>query len=155
MNIRDDPQHCRGPILSWSWQSTVSFKFSEFNMYYWTYDVGNGCLRVPNLNKLGPNNFPPPPPPPHSKLSIFLGHPLCRWSSLLTREGGRLGGLGEKPNHTTVRKPGPLQVIQYSPILTMLGSLTVRIALPYIYEQHTNCVYHYLIKECPVHTWRS
>jgi hypothetical protein len=24
------------------------------------------------------------------------------------------GGMGEKPNHTTVRKPGPLQIIQHS-----------------------------------------
>jgi hypothetical protein len=24
------------------------------------------------------------------------------------------GGMGEKPNHTTARKPGTLQIIQYS-----------------------------------------
>jgi hypothetical protein len=35
----------------------------------------------------------------------FLSVPECRRSSLLTERGG---GVGEKPNHTTTRKPGPL-----------------------------------------------
>ncbi len=33
---------------------------------------------------------------------------LCRRSSLLS------GDVGEEPNHTTARKPDPLQIIQYS-----------------------------------------
>ncbi len=33
--------------------------------------------------------------------------------TLLTVEGGGKG-VGEEPNHTTARKPGPLQIVQYS-----------------------------------------
>jgi hypothetical protein len=56
----------------------------------------------------------PPNPPSHSpvsKLSLFLSLPVWRWSGLLT---GGIDGVGEEPNHTTARKPGPLQIIQYS-----------------------------------------
>ncbi len=40
-----------------------------------------------------------PPPPPFE---------------LTDREGGREEGVGEEPDHTTARKPGPLLIIQYS-----------------------------------------
>ncbi len=52
----------------------------------------------------------PLPPSPISKLSLFLSLPMCRRSGLLTRDGE---GVGEEPNHTTARKPGPLWIIQY------------------------------------------
>jgi hypothetical protein len=29
-------------------------------------------------------------------------------------DGRGWNGMGEKPNHTTARKPGPLQIIQYT-----------------------------------------
>ncbi len=41
-------------------------------------------------------------PSPVSKLSLFLGLPACRRSSLLTGEGG--GGVVEEPNHKTARE---------------------------------------------------
>jgi hypothetical protein len=54
-----------------------------------------------------------PPPPPHlSKLTLFLSLPVCHRSSLLMGEGG--GGRGEEPNHMTARKPGLLEIIEYS-----------------------------------------
>ncbi len=47
-----------------------------------------------------------PLPAPISKLSLLLGLPVRHRSSLLT---GEVGGGGEsEPNHTTVRKPGPI-----------------------------------------------
>ncbi len=46
---------------------------------------------------------PTPFPSPVSKLSLFLSLPLCRLSSLRMGEG-----VGEEPNHTTAKKPGPL-----------------------------------------------
>ncbi len=49
----------------------------------------------------------PPPPSRQSKLSLFLSLPVSSRSSLLTGEGGGVG------NHKA-RKPGPLQIIQYS-----------------------------------------
>ncbi len=57
-------------------------------------------------------------PPSHvSKLSLFISLPLCRRSSLLTGEAGEKG-VGEDPNHTTARNPGPLCIIQCS-LLTL------------------------------------
>jgi hypothetical protein len=44
---------------------------------------------------------------------LFLSLPLCRRSSLLTGEGGG-GEVDEEPSDTIARKPGPLQIIQYS-----------------------------------------
>ncbi len=41
-------------------------------------------------------------PFPVNKLSLFLGLPVCRRSSLLTGEGG--GGLVEEPIHKTARE---------------------------------------------------
>ncbi len=54
---------------------------------------------------------PPPHPPPHSchQMSLFLSFLVCRRSRLLT---GGWGGGGEKPKW--MRKPDPLQIIQYS-----------------------------------------
>jgi hypothetical protein len=46
---------------------------------------------------------PPLPPPPHL--------PSKKSDNLLTGEGG---GLGEEPDHTSPKKPGPLKFIQYS-----------------------------------------
>ncbi len=46
---------------------------------------------------------PAPFPSPVSKLSLFLSLPVCR-RSVYWREGR---GVGEEPNHTTARKPGP------------------------------------------------
>jgi hypothetical protein len=62
---------------------------------------------------------PPPPPSPVSKLSLFLSLPVSRGSTLLKREreGKRVG---EEPNHTTAREPGPLYYVKYSLLLTML-----------------------------------
>ncbi len=50
------------------------------------------------------------PPPPLSPPSVSSpGHTQEDWETETTcsREGGG-GGLGEEPNHTTARKPGPL-----------------------------------------------
>ncbi len=52
-------------------------------------------------------------PSPISQLYLFLCLPVYRRSSLLT--GGRdRRGFGEEPSYTTARKPGPLQIVQYS-----------------------------------------
>ncbi len=59
---------------------------------------------------------PPPTPPPTSQLSVSsTGDTPVDWEreSSCWREGGG-GGIGEEPNHTTARKPGPLQIIQDS-----------------------------------------
>jgi hypothetical protein len=49
---------------------------------------------------------PPPPPFPCSKLSLFLSLRVCvAGSSLLSERGSRC--MGEEPNQTTARKPGP------------------------------------------------
>ena len=53
-----------------------------------------------------------PTPSPVRKLSLFSVILVCCRSSFLTGGGG--GGVGEEPNHTTVRQPGPLIIIQYS-----------------------------------------
>ncbi len=52
-----------------------------------------------------------PFPSPVNKLSLFLSLPVGRRSSLQTR-GGQV--VGEEPKHTTERKLGTLQIIQYS-----------------------------------------
>jgi hypothetical protein len=52
--------------------------------------------------------LPLPSPTPISKFSLFLILPVFRPMSR-RREGG-----GNEPNHTTARKPGPLQSINYS-----------------------------------------
>jgi hypothetical protein len=52
---------------------------------------------------------------------VSLAHYSCvsLYMSLLTEEGGFfLGGGGGKPNHSTARKPGFLQTIQYIDIFT-------------------------------------
>jgi hypothetical protein len=41
-------------------------------------------------------------------LSLFLGLPVCRRSSLLARNEE---GVREEPNYTTERKPGPLKLL--------------------------------------------
>jgi hypothetical protein len=46
----------------------------------------------------------PPPPFPLSELD------RRKINNLLTGEGG---GVGQEPNHMTVRKPGSLEIIQY------------------------------------------
>ncbi len=48
------------------------------------------------------------PPPVSKKLSLFLGLPVCRWSSLLTGKG--VGRWWERSQiiRRTARKPGPL-----------------------------------------------
>jgi hypothetical protein len=66
-----------------------------------------------------PTPVVPLPPSPASKLSLFLSLPVCRWSNLLTGEGG--GRVGEEPNHTIARMPGPLCNIQYSLSRRMIG----------------------------------
>jgi hypothetical protein len=63
------------------------------------------------IEALSPSyDIAPPPTPPHfytvNMLFLFLSLPLCRRSSLLTGGGGE--GVGEEPNHTKARKPGPL-----------------------------------------------
>jgi hypothetical protein len=52
----------------------------------------------------------PLPPSPKGNLSLFLSLPVCRRSSLLTGERGEV--VGEEQNHTTARKPGPLEIIE-------------------------------------------
>ncbi len=52
-----------------------------------------------------------PSPFPVSKLPLRLNLPVCRRSSLLTREKE---GVGVESNHTTTRKLGPLYIVQYS-----------------------------------------
>ncbi len=54
----------------------------------------------------------PPTPSPVSKLSLFFSVFLCVAPVELTI--GRGGGKGKEPNHTTARKPGPLQSIKNS-----------------------------------------
>ncbi len=59
---------------------------------------------------------PPPPPPSHvSNLSPFISLSVCRWSSLLTGEGG---GDGVGATHATPKKLVPLCIIQY-PLVKM------------------------------------
>ncbi len=53
-------------------------------------------------------------PSPVSKLSLILSLPVFHQSSFLTEEGGGEEEVGEEANHTTARKPGPLQITQYS-----------------------------------------
>ncbi len=54
-----------------------------------------------------------PIPPPISVRNLVRRNTerLRNWDNLLTGEVGRGG---EEPNHTTLRKPGPLKIIQYS-----------------------------------------
>ncbi len=61
---------------------------------------------------------------PHQPLPLyrqqvfsFLGLTVCRRSS--SRTGSGTEGVGKEPNHTTARKPGPLEIIQYSLHTTM------------------------------------
>ncbi len=55
-------------------------------------------------------------PSPVSKLSLFLSLPVsCVASPPYWRERWE-EGVGVEPNQTTARKPGPLQIIQYSRI---------------------------------------
>ncbi len=49
---------------------------------------------------------PRPSPSPASKLSLFLSLPVCRAYSVIDGRGWEL--VGEEPNCTTARKPGPL-----------------------------------------------
>ncbi len=62
------------------------------------------------------------PPSSLSKLSLFLSPPVCLRSSLPTGERGE--GVGEEPNQTTTRKPGPLQIIQSSLLQPLSYSFT-------------------------------
>jgi hypothetical protein len=55
--------------------------------------------------------LPPSSPSPVSKLDRRHTGKLRKRDSLLT-EGGK--GVGEEPNHTNARKPGPLEIIPYS-----------------------------------------
>jgi hypothetical protein len=55
---------------------------------------------------------PLPPSSPVSKLDRRHTGRLRKGDNLLTGGGGG-GRMGEEPNHTTERKPGPLQIIQY------------------------------------------
>jgi hypothetical protein len=66
----------------------------------------------------GSSSTPIPPPSPVSNLSLFLSLPVCRRSSLFTLEESK-NEVGEEPNHTTARKPSPLQIIQYSLTVTV------------------------------------
>jgi hypothetical protein len=52
-----------------------------------------------------------PPSLPYANCLSFYSLPVCRRSSLLMGGGG---GRGKEPNHTTARKPGLLQSINYS-----------------------------------------
>jgi hypothetical protein len=56
----------------------------------------------------------PLPRPPISKLSLFLGLPLCRRSSLLTGEGGQ--EVCVEQYQTTARKHGPLYCKSFNPL---------------------------------------
>jgi hypothetical protein len=52
---------------------------------------------------------------PISKLPLFLCLNVSRRSSLLTDGRGVWGDeMSVEPNHMTARKPGPLQIVQYS-----------------------------------------
>jgi hypothetical protein len=63
---------------------------------YWIFIQNQDFLRFYDLAP------PPPHPSPDSKLSPFLSLP----SPVRLTEGRRWLGVGEEPNHTTVRKPG-------------------------------------------------
>jgi hypothetical protein len=56
----------------------------------------------------------PPPPHPVSKINRRHTGRLIKRDNLLTGEG-----VGEEPNHTTARKPGPLYNITYSRVPTL------------------------------------
>jgi hypothetical protein len=49
-----------------------------------------------------------------SKLSLFLSLPACVSTVELSGGKGEKEGMGEEPNYTTAKKPGPLLIIQYS-----------------------------------------
>ncbi len=75
-----------------------------------------------------------PPPSPVSKLSLFLSLPVCRRSSLLTREGER-GGRGAKSYDRPSINRSVLSAVNYSKHLTttslyLAGNLTADIAIP-------------------------
>ncbi len=57
-----------------------------------------------------------PPPPPVSNLSLFPSLPCVSQIVLTDRRGGK--GVGEEPDCT--RKPGHLEIIQYSPIFVFI-----------------------------------
>jgi hypothetical protein len=60
---------------------------------------------------LGSSPTPSPPLSRQQLVSLYVSLSVCRWSSLLTGEGGE--GVGEEPNNTAARKPGPLLIIRY------------------------------------------
>jgi hypothetical protein len=67
---------------------------------------GAGFLAVVGF---GSKSTPSPPTHPFSKLDWRHTGRLRKKDSLLTGEGA-----GVEPNHTTARKPGPLEIMQYS-----------------------------------------
>ncbi len=76
---------------------------------YWIIYRGPGLLVVVWFG----SSPIPSPSSPLCKLSLFLCLPVCRRLVLLAGEGG-------ESNYATARKPGLLQIIQYS----LVGTLT-------------------------------
>ncbi len=81
----------------------LSPKFREYWMIYW----GTCFLAVVWFGSHTPSPYPP-------RCLFFLSFLVCRRSSLLTGKG-KGGWEVVEPSHTTARKPGALQIIQYSP----------------------------------------
>ncbi len=73
---------------------------------YWMIYRGPGCLAVVWV---GSSPTPSPTVPSASSLSCSVFYSVL----LVELTDGRRGG-GEEPNHMTSRKPGHLQIIQYS-----------------------------------------
>jgi hypothetical protein len=123
------------------WSIVRSINLTGSVRVYWRIYRGPGFLTV-----IWFSSSPQPLyPSPVSKLPLFLSLPVCRWSNLLN---GR--GMGEEPNHTASRKPGPLS------LNTLCVQHTVFDYHIFIYEvAHNNTVttnvvfsFWYIAKSC-------
>ena len=87
--------------------SDLSMVLFPLNREYWMIYREPGFLAVVWFS-----SSPTPSPPLVSKLDRRHTERLRNKRQLFDRRGGK--GVGEEPNNTTARKPGPLGIIQYS-----------------------------------------
>ncbi len=81
----------------------------------------SNCKRVqPESIYRGPDYIWLLPPSLVRKLDRRQTGILKKTHKWLTGEGG-MKGVGEEPNHTPARKPGPQYIIQYSQVLVVFG----------------------------------
>ncbi len=104
--VNTEPQVVKGPIdfLMGDYNNRAMLPFINLTNERDQEALNELYLREPGFLAVVWFGSSPTPFTSHvSKLSLFLNPPVCRRSSLLTVEG-----VGQEPNHTTVRKPGPL-----------------------------------------------